>query len=80
MRKKIEEKKAKAIDEVVYEFTKNKYGVSIKKCCASCKTHEPLDPDGPHRICTKHDKVVDKSDCCGDWNISEAINRIKLRK
>lgn len=80
MRKKNEEEKTKAIDGVVYEFTPNKHGVSIKKCCASCQTHEPLDSDGPRRLCTKHDKPVDKSDCCDDWSMSDAINRIKLRK
>jgi hypothetical protein len=36
------------IDGVIDEFTLNKYGVKIKKCCASCKYHEPHDHDGPH--------------------------------
>jgi hypothetical protein len=67
------------IDGVIDEFTLNKYGVKIKKCCASCKYHEPHDHDGPHRYCKPKDKIVLKNDCCGDWIISEAIDKIKLR-
>ena len=85
MTKKVE---TKAIDGVLAEFTVNKNGVPIKKCCASCKHHEPYDSEGPRRACKKHTeivddkeraKIVDKSDCCGDWFISEQIDIIKLR-
>lgn len=71
------------------EFTTNSNGVKIKKCCASCAYHEPYDSDGPKRLCKKHtmkedgkekQKVVDKSDLCGDWSISDMINGIKLNK
>lgn len=80
--------KTDAVNGVLVEFTENKNGVTIKKCCASCKHHEPHDNEGPRRDCMKHlvivgdkvqPKVVDKSDCCGDWAISDAINSIKLR-
>lgn len=78
-----------AVGGVLEEFTMNSNGVRIKKCCASCAHHEPYDSDGPRRLCKKHTmiqngkdnpKVVDKSDLCGDWSISETINKIKLNK
>ena len=69
----------KEIDGVLTEFVRNKNHVKIKKCCASCQTHEHYDSDGPRRKCTKHDKIVDKKDCCDNWTISDAINGVKLR-
>lgn len=74
---------------VLEEYTTNSNGVKIKKCCASCAHHELYISDGPKRLCKKHTiiedgkekpKVVDKSDLCGDWIISEMINIIKLNK
>lgn len=64
----------------VEEFTKNQNGVRIKKCCASCATHEPYDAQGPRRLCTfgRSNKVVDKDDLCGCWRISPAIDIIKV--
>ena len=79
----------KAVGGVLEEYTKNRNDVKIKKCCASCAHHEPYDSDGPKRSCKKHTmivdgkekpKVVDKSDLCGEWNISDQINAIKLYK
>ena len=75
----MEKIEVKEIDGVLTEFTRNKNNVKIKKCCASCKTHEHFDSDGPRRKCTLFDKVVDKSNFCEAWCISEAINEIKLR-
>lgn len=75
----MKKKEEKAINGVIAEFTENKNGVTIKKCCASCKNHEPHDSESRNRKCTKHDKLVDKSDYCGDWCISKQINEIKLR-
>ena len=81
-------KETKVVKGVVCDFTKNKHDVTIKMCCASCKHHEPYDSDGPRRACKQHIKIVDgketykivdKSDCCGDWQISEQIDDIKLR-
>ena len=69
----------KVVKGVICEFTKNKHDVTIKMCCASCKYHEPYDSEGPRRMCTIRKKIVDKSDCCGDWKISEQIDDIKLR-
>ena len=78
-----------AVGGVMEEFTMNLNGVKVKKCCASCAHHEPYDSDGPRRLCKKHTmtedgkenpKVVDKSDLCGEWCISDTIDRIKLNK
>lgn len=72
---------------VLEEYTLNSNGVSIKKCCASCAHHELYSSDGPKRLCKKHTmiedgkekpKLVDKSDLCRDWSISDMINGIKL--
>ena len=75
----MEKTEVKEIEGVLVEFTRNKNYVKIKKCCASCQTHSHYDDNGPRRKCTKHDKIVNKNDCCDDWSISDAINEIKLR-
>jgi hypothetical protein len=66
---------------MVEEFTTNQNNVIIKKCCASCKWKIPHDTEGPRRKCTfkNPNKIVDKSDLCGNWEISEMIDIIKLR-
>jgi hypothetical protein len=71
-------KKEQAID-IVPEFTENKNGVRIKKCCSSCQHHQPLDQNGPHRLCTFNGakKVVFKFEVCQHWEISDAINDIR---
>ena len=74
----MEKSETKIIKGKITEFTKNKHGVSIKKCCASCKYHEQFDAEGPRRKCILSKKVVDKSDYCLDWHISEQIDDVKL--
>lgn len=78
-----------AVNGVFVEFTTNSNGVKIKKCCASCAHHNPYENDGPKRLCKKHTtteggnekpKVMDKSDLCNDWSISNFIDKIKLNK
>ena len=66
--------------DVIPEFTKNKNGVNIKKCCASCALHDMYDNEGPRRKCKLNEKVVDKSDCCSKWVISDFISNIKLSR
>ena len=65
---------------IIPEFVKNKYGVTIKKCCASCQTHEPYDSEGPRRLCTfgNQNKIVDKSDLCSCWRMSDMMAKVKL--
>lgn len=65
---------------VVPEFTLNKNGVRIKKCCASCTYKEPYEREGSHRKCFHSGKIVDKSDLCGHWIISEIIDDINIKQ
>lgn len=62
-----------------HEFCRNKFGVKIKKCCASCAEHEPYDADGPQRLCTFYvpHKIVKKGNVCKNWHISEMMYNIK---
>jgi len=66
--------------DVAPEFVKNSKGVSIKKCCASCALRAPYDNEGPRRKCKLNGKIMDKSDCCSKWVISEFINNITLSR
>lgn len=66
-------------DNIITEYVTNKNGVKIKKCCASCRFKMPHDSEGPRRECTKHEKLVNKKDCCSEWEINEQIDIIKLR-
>lgn len=65
---------------IIPEFEKNKNGVTVKKCCASCQTHAPYDSDGPRRMCTynKRHKIVKKWDLCSNWTMSEMMSKVKL--
>jgi hypothetical protein len=65
---------------VMPEFTRNKNGVRIKKCCASCRFKDYKGFSDRKRLCKREDevKVVDKSDCCQNWAISDEINVIKV--
>ena len=71
---------AKENIDVIPEFTKNKNGVNIKKCCASYALHDLYDNEGPRRKCKLKGKVVDKSDCCSKWVISDFINNIRTNR
>lgn len=65
------------------EFVINANGVKIKKCCASCQTHDLYDSEGPRRLCTfvkKSHKVVFKDEVCGHWSISDLMWNIKTRR
>ena len=70
-------KKENETKPIFDEFTLNQNGVKIKKCCASCASHEPYDANGPRRLCTLSKKIVQKDDLCGCWHISIEIDRIK---
>lgn len=65
---------------IIEEFEKNKNGVNVKKCCASCQTHSPYDSEGPRRMCTynKRHKIVKKWDLCSNWTMSEMMSKVKL--
>ena len=71
----------KECDGLFYEFVRNEKGTLIKKCCASCKFKQPYDAEGPRRQCridpNVKNRIVDKKNVCGDWEISEEINKVK---
>lgn len=65
---------------IIPEFTRNRNGVRIKKCCASCYFQHPFDKDGPRRLCNCGEpRIIRKDDLCGHWWISEFINNIKTK-
>lgn len=69
--------------KIIPEFSTNKNGVRIKKCCASCLHHQPFDPEGPRRQCMlgegkKKKRIVYKFNLCRFWTISEMIDNIKV--
>ena len=72
--------KKKNDDGVIPEFTVNKNGVVIKKCCASCEHKEACHSEGDKRKCTRFDTVVNKNDLCKDWSISKQIEGLKLKR
>ena len=74
----------KECDGLFYEFVRNKKGTLIKKCCASCKFKDAYDTDGPRRLCridpNVKNRIVDKKNVCGDWEISEDMDKIKTEQ
>lgn len=54
--------------------TRNTFGVSIYKCCASC-AHKDLTRAVTLRRCTQHGRDVRPGDVCNDWAMS---NQLKM--
>ena len=54
-----------------YERVPNKYGIMIKKCCASCQ-HKCLD-EFARRHCNLTRRPVRAGYVCGDWEMSEQL-------
>ena len=52
---------------------KNKYGVSINKCCASC-AHKQY--DAKVRLCMKGEGMVSPTSYCQDWKLSECYENV----
>lgn len=53
-------------------FTRNAYGIQVKRCCASCQ-YKDLTRAFSLRRCMKHHKDVEPSDCCKHWQMSEQL-------
>ena len=49
----------------------NRYGITVKKCCASCQ-HKCLD-DFAHRTCGLTGHKVRGKNKCGEWQMSEQL-------
>ena len=50
-------------------FTRNAYGIQVKRCCASCQ-YKDLTRAFSLRRCMKHHKDVEPSGCCKHWVMS----------
>lgn len=60
--------------DIVKEFVKNKYGINIVKCCASCRKHES-DGDEKKRICkVTRDKHPLDYLCSGCWEMDPRLD------
>ena len=55
-------------------FPRNKYGIRVKACCASCLLKE-ITQEGK-RICTHHHCRVDALDKCRHWQMAEVLQEI----
>ena len=56
------------------ERVPNRYGIMVKKCCASC-AHKCLD-DSAQRHCLLTKKRVKAGNVCGSWEMSEQLDMI----
>ena len=50
---------------------RNRNGIEIKKCCASCRFRQINSEKG--RFCKKHQKKVKAGWLCEDWEISKGL-------
>ena len=57
-------------------LVRNLYGVSIKKSCASCQ-FKGIEADGT-RVCTKMLLKVRSDFCCGLWQMSYGLRKLKI--
>ena len=57
------------------EFTKNSYGLRIKKCCASCKYKTETRLINK-RKCKMYDLDVCPCDCCKMWKMNTQLVRV----
>ena len=60
-------------------FTKNTHGISIAKCCASCKFNNGVaDKAGLRRICQQGEGNVKPSDYCRTWTMKPELDNVGL--
>lgn len=57
------------------EIVRNRYGVRIKVCCASCQ-HKAFDLVDD-RICMRRQCRVDRQEVCSLWTMSDAVDYIR---
>ena len=62
-----------------YEYVVNRYGLRIKKCCASCALK--MTTDNLHwRECLCRHKKVRPTYCCGEWMLSLYLDQLGREK
>ena len=54
------------------KFTRNAFGIQVKKCCASC-AHKQLNRTVSQRVCAKHNKEVRACEVCECWKMSDML-------
>ena len=59
------------------ETVRNLHGVTVKRCCASCE-HRGIEADGT-RVCTKMLLKVKGDFCCGLWQMSYGLRKLKIK-
>ena len=62
-----------------FGFVMNPAGIRIKKCCASCAWKVLID-SLVNRKCRRWRKKVKPRHCCGCWEMSEALLRLKAEE
>ena len=53
------------------EFTRNVHGITVKKCCASCKLRKIMSDRG--RVCSLNGKKVKAKHSCEQWEMSQRL-------
>ena len=62
-----------------YEYVVNAYGLTIKRCCASCA--KKVVTDSLHlRKCSHKHKAVRPTDCCRHWLMSPFLEQLGREK
>ena len=61
----------------INEKMKNRYGIEVKECCASCQ-HKENQKDGS-RVCAKMQLLVEAKNCCRLWEMSEGLENAGLQ-
>ena len=55
--------------------TKNKYGIEVKMCCASC-AYKQQTRTVSQRWCIKHEKMVNPQDVCPQWKMNKTLQAL----
>ena len=58
------------------KFTRNAFGIQVKKCCASC-AHKQLNRTVSQRVCAKHNKEVRACEVCECWKMSDINKEVR---
>ena len=61
-------------NQFVREMLVNRYGIAVKKCCASCQ-HKCL-TDFAERKCALTNRRVKSRQTCTDWELSEGLSSL----
>ena len=62
-----------------YEYVVNQYGLTVKRCCASCALK--MTTDNLHwRVCLCKHKRVRPTDCCRQWKLSHCLEQLGREK